>query len=86
MSYPSVAAEPPGSDKKAGARMGLRARDVLLPWLACLAAAFGCLSGCLSVCLEVSAWLLDSVFGPVAADEPEQQTVCRLLPVLRGTA
>ena len=56
MSYASVAAELPGLDMKAGARMGLLGRDVLLPWLACLAAACGC--------LEVSAWLL----GPVVAD------------------
>ncbi len=62
MSYASVAAEPPGFDIKAGARMGLLGRDVLLPWLACLAAACGC--------LEVSAWLLVSVIGPVAPDGP----------------
>ena len=60
MSYASVAAEPPGFDMKAGARMGLVGRDVLLPWLACLAAACGC--------LEVSACLLGPVVGPVAPD------------------
>ncbi len=78
MSYASEAAEPPGFDMKAGARMGLCVRDVLLPWLACLAAVSGC--------LEVSAWLLDSVVGPVADDDPGQQTVCRLLLGLWGRA
>lgn len=73
-----MAAEPPGFDMKAGARMALLGRDVLLPWLVCLAAACGC--------LEVSAWLLDSAvgqMGPLGSSEPECHAKQAMLYFLR---